>query len=106
MGVHVLGKMEDATPRAGWTCQRQTDGQKCRQKNPPRARKCVACGKPRPPKRKPAHMQALELPYEHYVEINGGEFCFICGAPPSNGRRLHRDHEHVGDGRPRGLLCW
>lgn len=50
-------------------------------------------------------MAALDLPYEHYVEINGGEFCGICGDPPKPGRRLCRDHAHEGNGTPRGLLC-
>lgn len=51
-------------------------------------------------------MAALALPYEHYVEINGGEFCGICGALPKSHKRLDRDHEHRGDGKARGLLCW
>ena len=34
-----------------------------------------------------------------------GETCGICGRAPS-GRRLHRDHEHVGAGHRRGLLCF
>lgn len=50
-------------------------------------------------------MAALDLSYEHYIEINGGESCGICGAAPSKGRRLDRDHEHRGAGRARGLLC-
>jgi hypothetical protein len=50
-------------------------------------------------------MAALDLTYEQYIEINGGEFCGICGKVPS-GRRLDRDHEHSGAGRARGLLCW
>lgn len=49
-------------------------------------------------------MAALKIPYERYVEINGGERCGICGREPS-GKRLDRDHEHKGDGKPRGLLC-
>ena len=54
-------------------------------------------------KRKPAHMKALDIPYEVFVERNGGEFCGICGAPPKT-RRLDRDHDHH-TGRPRGVLC-
>jgi hypothetical protein len=51
-------------------------------------------------------MAALDLPYEHYVQLNGGvEACGICGKPPRPGRRLDRDHDHK-TGRPRGLLCW
>lgn len=57
-------------------------------------------------------MAALDLPYEHYVKINGGDFCWIgrhaglpCGQDrdPSK-RRLNRDHDHK-TGNPRGLLC-
>lgn len=50
-------------------------------------------------------MAALDLSYEQYIELNGGEFCGICRKRP-DGRRLDRDHEHSGDGHARGLLCW
>jgi hypothetical protein len=65
------------------------------------------CGKARPPKRQPKHMAALNNSYEHFVEINGGEHCGICKAPPLPHRRLDRDHAHTtgGLGEPRGLLC-
>jgi hypothetical protein len=92
-----------------WKCQRVAARVKCGASNPARSRKCSACGKPRPVKRKPAHMAALDLTYEQYIEINGGEFCGICGrtrdqlANPA--RRLDRDHEHSGAGKARGLLC-
>jgi hypothetical protein len=89
-----------------WTCRRITAGQRCGHQNPGRKRKCEACGLPRPALSRPAHMAALDLPYEHYVEINGGEFCGICGAEPKDGRRLNRDHLHENEGTPRGLLCW
>jgi hypothetical protein len=55
-------------------------------------------------------MRALDLPYEDYVALNGGERCGICGRPPTKAtrdkpaRRLDRDHDHR-DGKPRGLLC-
>lgn len=49
-------------------------------------------------------MAALVIAYEDYIAINGGEFCGVCGRPPSRGRRLDRDHDHQ-TGRPRGLLC-
>jgi hypothetical protein len=49
-------------------------------------------------------MKALELPYEHYVELNGGEACGICGSVGVT-RKLHRDHDHA-TGEPRGLLCF
>lgn len=89
-----------------WTCQRVCAGVRCGHKNPRVKQKCVMCGGPRPKRKRPAHMGALDLPYEVYVEINGGEHCGICGRLPAEGRRLDRDHEHSGDGRPRGLLCW
>lgn len=75
-----------------------------------RLKKCPFCGRAKPKKRRPAHMSALDLPYEVYVEINGGEFCAICGKRPKRDaagnviRRLDRDHDHVS-GKPRGLLC-
>lgn len=51
-------------------------------------------------------MAALDLPYEHYLKLNGGvERCGICGAEPKPGRRLHRDHDHR-TGAPRGLACF
>lgn len=93
----------------GWTCGRQSSGVKCGFFNAPRQRKCYVCGKPRPARKKPAHMAALDLPYDAYVELNGGEHCGICGRTrdqlPNPDRRLDRDHEHRGDGKPRGLLC-
>jgi hypothetical protein len=48
-------------------------------------------------------MAALELPYEHYLELAGAELCGICGRGPQR-RRLDRDHDHK-TGKPRGLLC-
>lgn len=89
-----------------WTCQRVTAGVKCGHLNGARRRLCISCGKPRPARRKPAHMRALDLPYEAYVELQGGEFCGVCGAPPKPGRKLHREHDHTGAGFPRGLACW
>lgn len=90
----------------GWTCQRVSGGVKCRAKNPSRKRICWACGKSRPVKKRPAHMAALKLSYEHYVALNGGEACGICGGVQKpGGRRLHRDHCHR-TGRPRGILCF
>lgn len=88
-----------------WTCQRVTDGVKCGHTNPRRKLLCEQCGKRRPATERPAHLVALDLPYEHYVEINGGEQCGICGADPKPGKKLHRDHDHRS-GRPRGLLCF
>lgn len=87
-----------------WTCQRQSGGVKCGQRNTNRKKLCSACGKLRPKKRQPAHMTALKLTYEEYVELNGGEFCGVCGREPTPGRRLDRDHDHHTK-EPRGLLC-
>jgi hypothetical protein len=82
-----------------WTCR------SCKARMGARKRKCV-CGKARPPKRVAAHLKALELPYEAYVVLNGGEFCGVetCKRERSAKRRLDRDHDHA-TGRPRGLLC-
>jgi recombination endonuclease VII len=92
--------------RGFWKCQRQSGGVKCGASNPNRVRKCTKCSKSRPARKKPAHMSALDLPYEYYAEINGGAHCGICGRLPSATKRLDRDHEHKGVGFPRGLLCW
>lgn len=86
-----------------WTCTRRTDGVKCNTLNENAKRKCTACGKPKPAARRPKHMVALEGSYEQFVEINGGEFCGICGAAPKT-KRLDRDHCHK-TGTPRGVLC-
>lgn len=88
-----------------WTCQRVTDGVRCGKVNPRKFHICRSCGKRRPPTRKPAHLSALELPYEAYVELNGGESCGICGDPPKVGKRLYRDHDHRR-AVPRGVLCF
>jgi hypothetical protein len=87
-----------------WICRRVTDGVKCNAINSKTKRKCPACGKPRPAKRRPKHMAALELVYEQYVALNGGEHCGICGRKPSARRRLDRDHDHAS-AAARGLLC-
>ena len=86
-----------------WTCQRQQDGVRCGKKNPSRFQVCRSCGKRKPPRRRPAHLKALEQPYEVWVE-RFGEVCGICGRAPSVNRRLDRDHDHK-TGEPRGLLC-
>jgi hypothetical protein len=93
------------TPRT-WRCPRVSGGLPCATVNPARKRLCATCGKPRPARRRPKHLTALETTYEEYIELNGGEFCFICGATrKEGGRRLHRDHCHRS-GVPRGLLCF
>lgn len=96
-----------ARKATGWTCQRVAKGVKCGFHNPPGTRKCAKCLKARPKKKRPAHMAALDLPYEHYLALNNGvERCAICGKEPTPGRRLQRDHDHNGDGVARGLLCF
>lgn len=90
----------------GWTCTRQSKGVRCYTLNPAGTRKCRECGKARPKKSPPKHMAALNEDYEHYIAINGGEHCGICGRGPSPGRKLDRDHDHSTPlGTPRGLLC-
>lgn len=80
-----------------WRCRA------CLTMNDSRKQKCGACLRKRPKPRRPAHLRALDLPYEEYVKLNGGEQCGICDRPPKPGRRLHRDHDHR-TGKPRGLL--
>jgi Recombination endonuclease VII len=99
---------ENMMPERFWTCKRQRNGQRCGAVNAARKRNCEACGLPRQRRQtsKDKHEAALrDLTYEDYIEINGGEFCGICGCGPGT-RRLHRDHEHKGDGTARGLLCF
>jgi hypothetical protein len=81
-----------------WTCR------KCRTVHPRRKQLC-SCGGRRPPARVPKHRAVLDAPYEEWV-AKYGEVCGICGRPPSEDRRLDRDHCHDGDGYARGLLCW
>jgi hypothetical protein len=88
-----------------WTCQRVTNGKRCGAKNDARKVLCAACGKRRPPRKRPDHLRALTLPYEEFLRRNGGiERCGICDRPPTTNRRLDRDHSHI-TGEPRGLLC-
>jgi ribosomal protein L40E len=90
----------------GWTCQRTIKGVKCGAHNPPRIRKCIKCEKPRPVRKKPAHMVALtDYDYAYYLALMGGvEHCAICDRKPTANRKLDRDHDHK-TGKPRGLLC-
>ena len=91
--------------RGYWTCQRQTKGQKCRKQNRNSYRICRACGKKRPPRKRPAHMAALDVDYAFFVELNGGDHCGICGKQRGEyARRFDRDHCHK-TGTRRGLLC-
>jgi hypothetical protein len=69
---------------------------------------CQTCGKKRPATKKPDHAKALDLDYEGFILLNGGEHCGICGKTRDEGaKKLDRDHAWVGPikGRPRGLLC-
>jgi len=89
-----------------WTCRRSTNGKICRHVNPKRKQLCEKCGKRRPATKREAHFDALKLPYEAFVLVNGGSHdCGICGREPKHGRRNDRDHEHVGEGLVRGILC-
>jgi hypothetical protein len=89
-----------------WTCQRVQAGEKCGTKNPRIKKNCTACGKPRPATKRPGHLAALDLTYEQYVDLNGGDHCAICHKTRQPGdRRFDRDHDHKNGGRPRGLLC-
>lgn len=87
-----------------WRCRRVKAGVRCDTLNLRIKQRCTECGGPRPKSRAPKHRQALEMTYEQAVELFG-ERCGICGTGPGT-RRLHRDHEHKGDGRIRGLLCF
>jgi hypothetical protein len=86
-----------------WRCRRVTQGVPCGTLNLARKRKCTACGKPKPPRCQPKHMDALKVEYAKWVEL-WGDRCGICQRPPSAARRLDRDHDHR-TGQPRGLLC-
>lgn len=87
-----------------WRCNKQQGGVPCHHVNPKRKQICERCGKKTLPPKKKAHEVHLDLTYEEFVILNGGEYCGICGAPRSD-RRLDRDHSHIGAGFPRGLLC-
>jgi hypothetical protein len=95
-----------------WFCTRQKGGVKCNTWNPIRKQTCHVCGKPKPAVKKPKHMAALNESYEHYIEINGGEHCGICGITRAQTKnpqkKLMRDHAHTTGtlGEPRGLLCF
>src|SRR5688572_28917278 len=90
-----------------WRCRKITAGVRCDTLNLRTKQKCSrpGCTGRRPKPRRPAHMAALDAPYEMWVAWFG-ERCGICGVTPEPGKRLHRDHEHKGNGRARGLLCF
>lgn len=80
----------------------------CLTVNENRKRKCGACGRKLAARRKPRHLAALELPRDVYIEANDGyDGCWVCRdlGEHHEHRRVVRDHEHRGDGQPRGLLC-
>jgi hypothetical protein len=83
-----------------WRCRA------CLSVNEGRKRRCGACGNARPKRRRPSHLRALDIPYEEYVLLNGGERCGVetCARTSTARRRLDRDHDHR-TGAPRGLLC-
>jgi hypothetical protein len=81
-----------------WTCRFCWTGE-----IPNAKRNCPTCSRPKKRRSKPQHQMILETPYELWV-ARFGERCGICGRPPSEGRRLDRDHDHR-TGEPRGLLC-
>lgn len=88
-----------------WTCQRQSKGVVCKHINPKRLQICQACGKKRPPTKRPAHQEIMRtMDYAACVEAFG-EICGICGREPPEGKKLHRDHDHH-TGKMRGLLCF
>ena len=79
-----------------WTCRG------CKTRNPRIKQRCE-CGRKRPAARTAAQ-KALTDPYAVWVERHG-ETCGICGKPPKEGRKLHRDHDHSTQAC-RGLLCF
>lgn len=87
-----------------WTCSRVSQGVRCGHVNDGRVTYCRGCGKARQKRKPPAHLAALELSYEWYVEFNGGPDCGVCGAESAEGRTNDRDHDHRR-GFPRGLAC-
>ncbi len=86
-----------------WKCRRRVKGQPCGLTHARTTQKCP-CGGRRPKASRPAHMAALDEPYEAW-EARYGATCNLCGSSPKPGRRLQRDHLHKGDGVSLGLLC-
>ena len=85
-----------------WTCRRCNA-----QHDNGRLRRCPACKATRPKRRRPTHLRALDLPREVYVEANDGyDGCWVCRyLGEQRPGVLGRDHEHKGEGKPRGILC-
>lgn len=93
-------------PERFWTCPRTTAKVRCAHKNAARKKRCELCGKLRPPKRHAKHVAVLKsMNYDELVAVQG-ERCWICKEPRKPGaKRLAREHDHSGDGMPRGLAC-
>jgi hypothetical protein len=72
-----------------------------------RRRTCPDCGATRKPKHKAKHTAALDHDRAVFVAANDGyDGCWVCRELGIQmGGPLQRDHEHKGDGRPRGILC-
>lgn len=59
--------------------------------------------------RKSAYRRLYGITPEDYdrIFLEQGGVCKICGSPPTEGKRLHVDHEHGKNENPvRGLLCF
>ena len=93
-----------------WSCPCGTRNQRIKQK-------CENCRRARPKRRVPSHARTLrDDPYTVYEQVNAdihsvaqsgewtSDFCGVCGKPPTTGRHMDRDHDHI-TGRPRGLAC-
>lgn len=72
-----------------------------------RRRTCPECGAARKPKHRAKHKAALDHSLDVFVAANDGyQGCWVCRELGIHmGGPLQRDHEHKGNGRPRGLLC-
>lgn len=84
-------------------------------------RKCPACAKAKPKRRRPEHEKALDNSYEFFREFNervhgpafGPEWtpddCGVCGKKAKSTRKHDRDHGHRREeqsfAKARGLAC-
>lgn len=86
-----------------WTCRFKD----CGHQNPKPKRKCLKCGRLKPPKKLTKHQQLLKDSrplYEKLLEAQGGH-CALCSKKPTKNRRLDFDHDHKTM-KIRGLLCF